>query len=172
MIDSEDFVRMCRAAISESQPALAVKEVVEQGVASGVDNLEEKPGVCLLACDERLTVIHVVVPGGRPKSLPHDHRMWAVIGVREGEEDNEFFRRTPGSLETSGGRVVGAGEVLVLGQEVIHRTQNPLTHGSLSALHVYGGDLLRTARSMWTKPDWLEETYDERAVTGTSFSRF
>ena len=58
----------------------------------------------------------------------------------------------------------------MLGQEVIHRIQNPLTHGSLSALHVYGGDLPSTPRSMWTEPEWTEEPYDERAVTGTTFT--
>ena len=171
MISQEDFVSRCRAALSESQPALAVKDVVEQAVTDGIDGLSDKPGIRVLSCDEALTVAHVVVPSGQPKSLPHDHRMWAVIGICEGKEDNEFFRRAGLSLEASGGRQVPAGEVVMLGQEVIHRIQNPLTHGSLSALHVYGGDLPSTSRSMWTGPEWTEEPYDERAVTGTTFIR-
>jgi predicted metal-dependent enzyme (double-stranded beta helix superfamily) len=171
MVSQEDLVSRCRAAISESQPVLAVKEVLEQAVTEGVDGLSEKPGIRVLSCDEALTVAHVVVPGGQPKSLPHDHRMWAVIGIHEGMEDNEFFRWVGLSLEASGGREVPAGEVLMLGQEVIHRIQSPLTHGSLSALHVYGGDLAGTSRSMWTEPQWTEAPYDERAVTGTTFIR-
>jgi predicted metal-dependent enzyme (double-stranded beta helix superfamily) len=175
MISQEDFVTRCRTALSEVQPRLAVKEVVEQAVTDGVDGLSDglsdEPCIRVLACDETLTVAHVVIPGGRPKSLPHDHRMWAVIGIRRGREENEFFRRAGSVLETSGGRVVPAGEVLMLGQEVIHRIQNPLAHESLSALHVYGGDLPGTPRSMWTEPEWTEEPYDERAVTGTTFIR-
>jgi predicted metal-dependent enzyme (double-stranded beta helix superfamily) len=28
--------------------------------------------------------------------MPHDHRMWAVIGVYTGREDNIFWRRVAG----------------------------------------------------------------------------
>jgi predicted metal-dependent enzyme (double-stranded beta helix superfamily) len=110
----------------------------------------------VLWCDPSLTVAYVVIPAGAPKSLPHDHRMWAVIGIAGGCEDNEFFRRSADSLEASGGRVVEAGEVLSLGPETIHAVGNPLAHTSTSGLHVYGGDLVNTPRSMWTEPNWHE----------------
>ncbi len=170
MIAPEDLVENCRKALDEPQPPLAVKELVTQAVIDGVDGLSEKPGIQVLACDQRLTVLHVVIPGGRPKSLPHDHRMWAVIGIHKGQENNEFFRRAAGRLEEAGGRLVDPGEVLMLGQEVIHRIQNPLTHNSLGAIHVYGGDLLTARHSMWTEPDWAEEPYDVKVVTGTTFT--
>ena len=31
--------------------------------------------------------------------MPHDHRMWAVIGVYTGREDNIFWRRLPADAD-------------------------------------------------------------------------
>ncbi len=170
MTSSEDFVAACRKAACEAQPLLAVKEVVEQATTTGgLDDLSDKAGIRVLWCDEHLTVVHVVIPPAVPKSLPHDHRMWAVIGMCAGREHNEFFRRSGETLAASGGRVVEAGEVLALGADVIHAVANPLAHEASSGLHVYGGDLLNAARSMWTEPGWSEATYDAKRATGTTF---
>ena len=87
---------------------------------------------------------------------PHDHRMWAVIGMYGGQEDNAFFRRVPGGLEPAGGRELPAREVLVLGEEAIHSVANSRKDFAV-ALHVYGGDFFSVARS-----EWDLETYEER----------
>ena len=41
-----------------------------------------------------MTILNVVW-GKRMTIMPHDHRMWAVIGVYTGREDNIFWRRVP-----------------------------------------------------------------------------
>ena len=33
---------------------------------------------------------------------PHEHRMWAVIGLYGGREDNTFYRRSPQGLVVAG----------------------------------------------------------------------
>ena len=33
--------------------------------------------------------------------MPHNHEMWAVIGVYTGREDNIFWRRIPGARTAS-----------------------------------------------------------------------
>ena len=38
--------------------------------------------------------------------MPHDHRMWAVIGVYTGREDNIFWRHVP---DAQGGLIEAAG---------------------------------------------------------------
>ena len=43
-----------------------------------------------------LLVLHGVVPPTPRPVDPHDHRMWAVIGVYHGQEDNQLFARTDG----------------------------------------------------------------------------
>jgi hypothetical protein len=53
-----------------------------------------------------------------------------------------------------------------MGDDTIHAIENPLAHGDLAALHVYGGDLVDAERSMWAPPDYIEEPYDEKTVVG------
>jgi predicted metal-dependent enzyme (double-stranded beta helix superfamily) len=167
----EEFVNECLTAVMEDRPMMAVKEVVERVARnrSLEDALTEKPGVRVFHCSDNLTVAQVVIPKGAPRSLPHDHRMWAVIGIARGKEENEFFRRHEKTLVPSGGRVLDEGGVLAMGDDTIHSVGNPLAHSLSSALHVYGGDLVNVERSMWCAPDWHEEPYDAVKVIGAPF---
>jgi predicted metal-dependent enzyme (double-stranded beta helix superfamily) len=87
---------------------------------------------------------------------PHDHRMWAAIGIYAGGEDNTFYRRRGRTLVPSGGKQLRLGDTAVLGDDTVHGVANP-THRHAGAIHVYGGDLLATPRS-----EWDEETFEER----------
>ena len=167
----EEFIEVCSAALGEPKPLLAVKQVVERAVRERgiVEQLSDSPGVRVLHCDPALTVAHVVIAPDSPRSLPHDHRMWAVVGIAAGREDSQFFRRSPTSLEPMNGMSLDEGQALAMGPEVIHAIRNPLSNRITSALHVYGGDLMHVERSMWTKPDWSEERYDALRATGTTF---
>src|SRR5688572_27597937 len=117
------FVEACRAALGEPQPMLAVKDVVERAVGDAAAvgaAVQGQPGVELLHRSDDLTVASVVIPSGLPYSLPHDHRMWAVVGVYGGQEDNQFYLRAARGLDERGGRSVRQGEVVALGSETIH----------------------------------------------------
>ena len=170
MFDLETFIAACRAALSEPKPVLVVRELVERAISVPADLDEALPqtGVTVLACDPRLTVLGVVVPGGLPKklSVPHDYRMWAVVGVYGGQEDNQFFRRAQDTLVDSGGRSLMPCDALAMGDDTIHAVHNPLQHSGLAAIHVYGGDLIGAKRSMWPEPDRIEQPYDEQKVVG------
>ena len=72
-----------------------------------------------------LTIIQVVWTPGLV-AWPHDHRMWAVIGLYGGREDNTFYRRVPEGLAMVGDRRLDSGDVAVLGRDVIHSVENPL----------------------------------------------
>jgi predicted metal-dependent enzyme (double-stranded beta helix superfamily) len=93
---------------------------------------------------------------------PHDHRMWAVIGIYAGQEDNAFYRRSrldPRALDESGGKQLAVGDVLVLGDDAIHAVTNP--RASLTgAIHVYGGDFVNEPRSQWGPGPVEERPYD------------
>jgi predicted metal-dependent enzyme (double-stranded beta helix superfamily) len=87
---------------------------------------------------------------------PHEHNMWAAIGMYGGIEDNAFFRRTPQGLQPSGGKELPEGDVLVMGDDVIHSVANTRRRYA-TALHVYGGDFFGAdGRSEWDA-DTLEE---------------
>src|SRR5437899_12578267 len=93
MLNLDQFVADCRAALGYSTPEVAVKEIVERAVASPSEveaalgtPREGKIGV--LHHDRDLTILNVVWTPGMAV-YPHDHRMWAVIGLYGGREDRE-----------------------------------------------------------------------------------
>ena len=160
MFDLERFIADCHAAIGAESPHRAVCEVVARAVADPsavLTGLGEptRAGIDGLHRSDDLVILNVVW-GPHMTVIPHDHRMWAVIGLYGGQEDNAFFRRVPGGLEPSGGREVPAKEVLVLGDDAIHSVANTRRDFAV-ALHVYGGDFFAVDRS-----EWDAETYEER----------
>jgi predicted metal-dependent enzyme (double-stranded beta helix superfamily) len=106
-------------------------------------------------------------PVGAGDPIPHNHRIWAIIGVTHGSEKNEFFQRSEHTIEPLGGRVVTEGEVIVMNDEAIHSVKNPSTLRLSSALHVYGGDLIGAAKAMWCDPDLSEQPFDMFRVIGS-----
>ena len=154
MFDVDELVSECIAARAETEPRLAVRDALERAlerpddVAAAMNPTEG--GITLVHNTPDLTVIHVVWAPGM-NLFPHNHRMWAAIGIYAGQEDNTFYRRTgPGerTLDESGGRVLAVGDVLLLGDDTIHSVANP-TRRLTGAIHVYGGDFVNNPRSQW-----------------------
>src|SRR5947208_4414665 len=157
MFDVDEFVAACSAAMAETQPRLAVKEIVERAVSrpSEVDAIlggPAKVGLHALFVSPEFTVLHVVWPPS-VSLYPHDHRMWAANGIYGGREDNVFYRRTTTGIVTSGGQELATSEVALLGDDAIHSVTNP-QRSYAAAIHVYGGDYFATPRSEWD-PDTL-----------------
>ncbi len=165
MFDLDEFLDQCRQARHESEPRLAVRDVVHRTVSQTTVVAEalrpERAGITLLHQADDLTVLNVVWAPGM-SIYPHDHLMWAIIGIYEGREDNTFFRReAPGAptLTESGGKQLTTGEVLVLGDDTIHAVTNPLDRLT-AAIHVYGGDFVNQPRSQWGPGERIERPYD------------
>jgi len=170
--DVERFVADCRAAREADPSHKLVREVVARAVSDPAAVLkglgEPKRGeVKKLYHSPELTILNVI---WAPKMtiMPHDHRMWAVIGVYTGREDNIFWRRVPGSsggkLEAAGARALSERDAEPLGYNIIHSVTNPIRRLT-GAIHVYGGDFFREDRSEWDPETLLEERYNvERAM--------
>jgi predicted metal-dependent enzyme (double-stranded beta helix superfamily) len=159
MFDVDAFVGDCIAALDESRPQLAIKEILARAVSdpSGIGAVLP-PVTAELApiySSEVLTIVKVV--WAPAMSLPpHDHRMWAAIGIYGGAEDNAFWRRVPEGIISSGRKELETSEVLLLGADVIHSVTNPGTRSYTGAIHIYGGDFMNEPRSMWD-PDSMRE---------------
>lgn len=174
MFDLDQFIADLRAALIE-RSRQAVNEVVARTVSNPTALLRcigepEKPCLQVLLSAPDLTVMNVVW-SPKQMTLPHDHRMAAIIGMYGGREDNMFWRRIPNSsafqIEMAGGQALGAGDVTILGRDVIHSVVNPL--GKLSgAIHVYEGDFLAQQRSMWDAETLVEAPYDVAAVAAAA----
>ena len=93
----------------------------------------------------------------------HDHRCWCVVGVLEGEEDEERFHL----VEQGGGKALvltgnerqSAGSVctLVPPQENIHRVSSAAPTGVTVSLHVYGDDIAKCGSS-------INQVFDQELV--------
>jgi predicted metal-dependent enzyme (double-stranded beta helix superfamily) len=163
MFDPETFVADCRAATVEPDPAGAVREVVAAAIAdpSSIDTalgttIEQEPKPLFLS--DELTVRRVLWPPGLA-TAPHEHRMWAVVGVYAGEERNSIYQRSSEGLAQLRECVLNPGDVLVLDADGIHAVDNPRRSWT-AGLHVYGGDLPHTDRSAWG-PDGREVSFQE-----------
>ena len=162
MFDTDSFVADCRLAACEADARLAVKEVLARATADPVGMARalppERAGITKLHVSPELTVLHVVWAPGMSFG-PHDHRMWAAIGIYTGGEDNSFFRRSNGTLTASGGKQLRPGNVALLGDDTIHAVANPTTEFT-GSIHIYGGDFFATERSEWRGDPYREQPYD------------
>jgi len=166
MFDLDEFVEACRRAVGGPHAPKQVLDLMRAAVADAQAVKQATPllGPKVSVLDapifrsSEMTVLNVALrPGGL--SIPHDHRMWAVIGIYQGREANTFFRRSERGLEAVNHRAVEAGEAILLGADVVHAIENPLDQPTLG-LHVYGGDLLAAERSMWSPETGEEHPYD------------
>lgn len=159
MLNLDHLIADCRAALTGSRPEALIRDLVARAVAepSGVTRALGPPrqgGLFSLHHSPELTIVNVVwVPG--MAIYPHEHAMWAIIGMYGGREDNTFYRRSPAGLVAAGGKQLAATDTVRLGESVIHAVTNPLRAFS-GAIHIYGGDFFGTPRREWT-PDTLEE---------------
>ena len=96
MFELDRFVWDLRASLGD-RSRRALKEIVEHGISDVVSLLKvlgesTGPGVQVLHRAADLTVLNVTWAPNQI-TLPHDHRMTAVIGLYAGREDNLFWRR-------------------------------------------------------------------------------
>jgi predicted metal-dependent enzyme (double-stranded beta helix superfamily) len=167
MFELDGFIDDCRRLAADPQhgPKRVLERMREaladpEAVAAAVPPLEAGKTALTapLYRSADLTVLNAALTPGLV-TIPHDHRMWAVIGIYEGEEINTFYRRAGAGLVEANQRTVHAGEAILLGADIIHAIENPLTKPTLG-LHVYGGDLLGASRSMWDPGKGEEHPHD------------
>lgn len=167
MFDKEQFIADCRAAAGDVQASRHIREIVARSV-SDPDSIvralgEPKPGgIEPLHRSPELTILNVFWPP-HMVVMPHNHTMWAVIGVYGGREDNILWRRltdeSDGRIEAAGAKSLCTRDALAFGADVIHSVVNPSTKVT-GALHIYGGDLLGAERSEWDPDSLTEKRYD------------
>jgi len=160
--DPKRFIEDCRAAAAKPDAQAAIRELLAreiadpQSVLAGV-GAPTKGGLNTLYHSPELTILNIVW-SPLMQLLPHDHRMWALVGIYTGREDNIFWRRDAGRLTAVNATAISAGVPLVLPSDVIHSVNNPIEKLT-GAIHIYGGDFFGAHRSEWdpetlTERDW------------------
>lgn len=166
MFDLHTFVADCRAAVAEDQTHRAALEVVESAFhdpAAILAAIGEPTAATIdpIYRSDTLTIVNIVW-GPHQTLMPHNHEMWAIIGIYTGREDNIFWRRRkddPARVEAAGARTLLAGDVTPLGKDIIHSVANPLGRFT-GAIHVYGGDFFGEPRSEWDEENLSERPYN------------
>ena len=171
MFDTDQFIADCRAALDGADARPRVRDIVARAVSDPAVLMRTlgEPQTGGLNCVHRgpdLTIVNVVWPVGQIV-MPHNHAMWAVIGVYTGREDNILWRRLPdaadGAVEAAGARTLGEGDTIAFGADVIHSVVNPVPRLT-GAIHVYGGDFFGVSRSEWDPDSLREKPYDMEKV--------
>jgi predicted metal-dependent enzyme (double-stranded beta helix superfamily) len=167
MFDKDQFIADCRAALAGDRASRNVRDVVARAVADPAPVIKalgepKAGGILPIHHSPELTIINVLWPANMV-IMPHDHSMWAVIGVYGGREDNMLWRRLPadadGRIEAAGAVALSTRDAQVFGPDVIHSVVNPIARVT-GAIHVYGGDFFGAERSEWDPESLHERPYD------------
>lgn len=169
MLDIDQLIEDCTSALAEPSPHRAVKDVLARAMATPGEVEAALPTtraeLTAIHRSPELTILKVVWAPGMVIP-PHDHRMWAIIGIYGGGEDNTFYRRDHGGITATGGRELRTRDTLALGDDVIHSVANPRRHDFTGSIHIYGGDYFGVPRSLWDA-----ETLEEGPADGARLQR-
>jgi predicted metal-dependent enzyme (double-stranded beta helix superfamily) len=161
------FIADVKQARTESDSQAAVQELVARAVSEPASVLRElgeptEGGITVLYKDDTVTISKVV---WTPLMVlvPHNHLMWAVIGIYTGREDNILWKPSGPTIEAATAASLSPKEVLPLPDTVIHSVTNPINKLT-GAIHVYGGDLTAVQRSQWDAETLREKPFDFEKV--------
>jgi predicted metal-dependent enzyme (double-stranded beta helix superfamily) len=149
--DAQRAVRtVLESAVSEPGAVLAA---IGEPREAGIHTLHRAPD---------LTILNVV---WAPMMVlfPHNHRMWATIGIYTGREDNILWRSAGPRVGAVGAASLSEKDVFDLPDDAIHSVVNPIPRLT-GAIHVYGGDFFAAARSEWDSETLRERPWDIEAA--------
>ncbi len=162
-VDVEHLVEELKRAGKEADAQRAVRAALERAVS--------EPGALLAAIGEPreagihtlyrapdLTILNVVW-APLMVLLPHNHKMWATIGIYTGREDNILWRSAGPRVGAFGAASLSEKDVFDLPDDAIHSVVNPIPRLT-GAIHVYGGDFFAAPRSEWDSQTLRERPFD------------
>lgn len=159
--DLERFIDDVKTARAQGQRAVeeVLRRTVSQpsAVLAGLGEPKDA-GIHTLHRGSDLTILNVIW-APLMVLLPHNHNMWASIGIYTGREDNIMWQRDGDAIEAAGAAALSEKEVFGLPEDAIHSVTNPI--GQLTgAIHIYGGDFFAAGRSEWDAKTLHERPFD------------
>src|SRR4029434_1181805 len=133
MFELDQFIADCRAGLAADKSHRNVREVVVRAVSDQAAILKElgepkRAAIQTLYTSNDMTLLNVIW-APRMTFVPHNHQMWAVIGIYTGREDNIFWRRVAGDrsgrVEAAGAKALCERDAEPLGANIIHSVTNP-----------------------------------------------
>ena len=178
MFNRDQFIADCIQAVDQGQGALL--QIMDEAVTDPSRVISELgdptgAGLVVLHRSPRLTILNFAWAPCM-SMMPHNHRMFSVVGIYSGREDSVLWQRKERRIEAAGATSLGAGETGCLGKEAIHSVLNP-TSKLACALHMYGGDFFEPPepRSEWDPETLVEKPWDmekAKSLFQTAEARF
>lgn len=161
------FIEDVKRARRESASQAAVQEVLARTVSEPAAVLHGvgeplEAGIHTLYRADDLTILNVVW-APLMVLLPHNHLMWASIGIYTGREDNITWERQGKVVEAARAASLSEKEVFGLPDTAIHSVTNPIERLT-GAIHIYGGDFFAAPRSEWDPESLVERPLDLEGV--------
>ena len=168
--DVARFIDEVKRANRETDSQRAVEEVLsrivsEPGRVLGGLGDPQEAGINTLFHAEDLTILNVIW-APLMVLLPHNHNMWASIGIYTGREDNIIWEREGSSVKAVRAASLSEREVFPLAGDAIHSVTNPIRRLT-GAIHIYGGDFFAPGRSEWDPETLDERPFDLEAARAT-----
>jgi predicted metal-dependent enzyme (double-stranded beta helix superfamily) len=165
--DVQRFIDDVQRARKETDPQRAVEAALARAVSEPRALLAElgeprEAGIQALHQSAHLTILNVVW-APLMVLLPHEHAMWASIGVYTGREDNITWARRGSRIEASGAASLSERQIFGLPVDAVHSVTNPIERLT-GAIHIYGGDFFGTPRSEWDPETLCERPFDLEAA--------
>ena len=162
-MDLDRFVADCVAAGKDGEPQAAVKEVLARAMADPKVVLAalgepSQAGIRPLHRSKTLTIFSATWTP-QMNLMPHNHLMWALIGIYTGREDNILWQSSGSTIEASRAESLSLGDVFELPDDAVHSVTNPIKRLT-GAIHIYGGDFFDTPRSEWDPGTLTERPFD------------
>ena len=170
-MDLDTFVADCESAIQKSGCQPAIKEILERYISNPTQVLNDlgepsKAEIALIHRSATLTIFNAVWAPNMT-IMPHNHLMWANIGIYTGREDNIIWKETDDGIEAFGAEALFAKDTSCMPLDAVHSVTNPLPRFT-GGIHVYGGDFFDQPRSRWD-PETLEEIPSDGAAMAALF---
>ena len=162
-MDIDRFVADCVAANEETNAQAAINDILARAVSNPTNVLAalgdpDKAGLTVLLASPKLTIFAAAWTP-QMNLMPHDHLMWANIGIYTGREDNIFWKRTSEGIKAYGADALFVKDTAMLPEDALHSVTNPLKRFT-GGIHIYGGDFFDTTRSQWNPETLVEEPSD------------
>ena len=166
-MDVADLVNRFAKAAAGKHPHKAAVRILKQlkddlpALAEATDYIPGTGGNALQAFYRapNLSLLKVRFPTGR-RTPPHNHGTWAAILVLSGQERNHVYRRgADGGLTYERKVDLSPGDILYMPADAVHAVEC-IGDKDVFGLHVYGGNVLGLARSMWDPDTVREEPLD------------
>ncbi len=165
--DVDRFLDDVKRARQDADSQKSVQEVLARAVsepAAVLHGLGEpmQAGIHTLYRADDLTILNVIW-APLMLLLPHNHNMWATIGIYSGREDNITWERQGPVVEAASAASLSEKDVFPLPETAIHSVTNPIERLT-GAIHIYGGDFFAKPRSEWDAETLRERPFDIEAA--------